>query len=84
MLKEKREKEKKKFFIFYFNFCIKKFIYENLKIVIKKSNRALQKCFVYFKFKNREFLFTNGGSHPMSIISYATAFSRFTSEKKKV
>lgn len=82
MLKEKREKEKKNF-LFFILISVLKNIYENLKIVIKKSNRALQKCFVYFKFKNREFLFTNGGSHPMSIISYATAFSRFTSEKKK-
>lgn len=82
MLKEKREKEKKNF-LFFILISVLKNIYENLKIVIKKSNRALQKCFVYFKFKNREFLFTNGGSHPMSIIFYATAFSRFTSEKKK-
>lgn len=82
MLKEKREKEKKNF-LFFILISVLKNIYENLKIVIKKSNRALQKCFIYFKFKNREFLFTNGGSHPMSIIFYATAFSRFTSEKKK-
>lgn len=48
LLKEKREKRKRKknFILFYFVLIsVLKNIYENLKIVIKNS-RALRKCFV--------------------------------------
>lgn len=48
LLKEKREKRKRKknFILFHFVLIsVLKNIYENLKIVIKNS-RALQKCFV--------------------------------------